>query len=106
MQQQRDQAASATAQSTESDEQFGPLVVMKLEQAGISAGDIKKLQEAGLHTVEAVAYTPKKMLYSIKGLSEAKVDKIMVKYLLKRIMPLILGNEIFILILISWKRSS
>ncbi|GBM19055.1 DNA repair protein RAD51 1 [Araneus ventricosus] len=44
---------------------------------GISAGDIKKLQEAGFYTVESVAFTPKKCLLAIKGISEAKADKIM-----------------------------
>jgi DNA repair protein RAD51 len=71
-------AAAATASATETQEHFGPLPVSKLEQSGISAGDIKKLQEAGLHTIEAVAYTPKKMILAIKGISDAKADKILV----------------------------
>ena len=44
---------------------------------GISANDIKKLLDAGYHTVESVAYTPKKALLAIKGISEAKADKIL-----------------------------
>jgi DNA repair protein RAD51 len=44
---------------------------------GISASDIKKLVEAGYHTVEAVAYTPKKALLTIKGISETKADKLL-----------------------------
>nr|CAG4638567.1 EOG090X0906 [Cyclestheria hislopi] len=55
----------------------GPLLVSKLEGHGISAGDVKKLEEAGYHTVESVAYAPKKSLVAIKGISEAKADKIM-----------------------------
>ncbi|KAI0375093.1 hypothetical protein BV20DRAFT_928873, partial [Pilatotrama ljubarskyi] len=55
----------------------GPLLVDKLAEAGITAQDIKKLTEAGLHTVEAVAYTPKKNLMTIKGISEQKADKIL-----------------------------
>ena len=47
---------------------------------GISAADIKKFEEAGFHTVESIAYAPKKALISIKGISEAKADKIMVYY--------------------------
>lgn len=39
---------------------------------------MKKLEEAGYHTVEAVAYAPKKELINIKGISEAKADKILV----------------------------
>ncbi|KAI0734458.1 Rad51-domain-containing protein [Fomitopsis betulina] len=55
----------------------GPLLVQKLQEAGINAQDIKKLAENGLHTVEAVAYTPKKNLMAIKGISEQKADKIL-----------------------------
>ena len=54
----------------------GPTPIKALEEKGINAGDIKKLEEAGFHTVEAVAFTPKKHLVQVKGLSENKVDKI------------------------------
>jgi DNA repair protein RAD51 len=54
----------------------GPTPVKALEEKGINAGDVKKLEEAGLHTVEAIAFTPKKALVQVKGLSENKVDKI------------------------------
>lgn len=47
------------------------------QEHGISANDVKKLQEAGFHTVESIAYTPKKALLAIKGISEAKADKIL-----------------------------
>ncbi|KAH9937019.1 Rad51-domain-containing protein [Fomitopsis serialis] len=57
----------------------GPLLVQKLQEAGINAQDIKKLAENGLHTVEAVAYTPKKNLMQIKGISEQKADKILLE---------------------------
>ena len=49
-----------------------------LQANGIGASDIKKLEEAGYFTVEAVAYAPKKSLLVIKGISEAKADKILV----------------------------
>jgi len=55
----------------------GPLLVNKLQEAGIHANDIKKLSEFGLNTVEAVAFTPKKVLLTIKGISEQKADKIL-----------------------------
>jgi len=55
----------------------GPLLVNKLQEAGIHANDIKKLAEAGLNTVEAVAFTPKKFLVTIKGISDQKADKIL-----------------------------
>lgn len=38
--------------------------------------DIKKLQSVGICTVKGVMMTTKKRLAEIKGLSEAKVDKI------------------------------
>lgn len=49
------------------------------QQCGISASDIKKLQDAGYHTIEAIAYTPKKELLNVKGISEAKAEKILVR---------------------------
>lgn len=44
---------------------------------GITAGDIKKLKESGYHTVEAIAYAPKKNLLTVKGISEAKAEKLL-----------------------------
>lgn len=58
-------------------ESMGPLKIQKLEGNGIGAADIRKLEEAGFHTVEAVAYAPKKQLLTIKGISEAKADKLL-----------------------------
>lgn len=43
---------------------------------GVAAADIKKLRDGGINTVEALAHAPKKELLSIKGISEAKVEKI------------------------------
>lgn len=47
------------------------------QEHGISANDVKKLQEAGFQTVESIAYAPKKELLAIKGISEAKADKVL-----------------------------
>ena len=47
-----------------------------LQQYGIGASEIKKLAEQGFHTVEGVAYAAKRDLIKLKGLSEAKIDKI------------------------------
>ncbi|KAK8950933.1 hypothetical protein KSP39_PZI003221 [Platanthera zijinensis] len=58
------------------DMQHGPFPIEQLEISGIAAIDIKKLRDAGLCTVEAIAYSPRKELLQIKGISEAKVDKI------------------------------
>lgn len=43
---------------------------------GIAAADIKKLKEASYHVIEAVAHATKRELLLVKGLSEAKVNKI------------------------------
>lgn len=42
----------------------------------MAASDIKKLLEAGIHTVEGLAHASKKALKDIKGLSEQKVEKL------------------------------
>ncbi|XP_065729103.1 DNA repair protein RAD51 homolog 1 isoform X1 [Phocoena phocoena] len=68
----------ANADTSVEEESFGPQPISRLEQCGIHANDVKKLEEAGFHTVEAVAYAPKKELINIKGISEAKADKILV----------------------------
>ncbi len=43
---------------------------------GIAAADIKKLKEASYHVIESVAHASKRELLQVKGLSEAKVNKI------------------------------
>ncbi|KAB5545046.1 hypothetical protein DKX38_013158 [Salix brachista] len=48
----------------------------KLINQGINAGDVKKLQDAGIYTCNGLMMFTKKNLTGIKGLSEAKVDKI------------------------------
>jgi len=56
----------------------GPQLVSKLEGvAGITVGDVKKLQENGFNTIECVAYAGRKSLLAIKGISEVKADKIL-----------------------------
>ncbi|CAG9839952.1 unnamed protein product [Diabrotica balteata] len=69
-------ASTATQEEQEVDD-FGPQPITKLEGNGINSGDIKKLIEAGYHTIESVAFAPKKYLLSIKGVSEQKADKIL-----------------------------
>ena len=58
------------------EESTGPVLIERLESCGISAADVGKLKEAGIYTVEAVAYATKRTLIAIKGISEAKADKI------------------------------
>ncbi|KAL1319637.1 DNA repair protein RAD51 homolog isoform X2 [Arachis duranensis] len=75
IEQQRNQRS--VQQHEEAEEvQHGPFPVEQLQASGIAALDIKKLKDAGICTVESVAYTPRKDLLQIKGISEAKVDKI------------------------------
>lgn len=59
------------------EEQVGPKPIIGLEQHGIANGDIKKLIEAGFHTIESIVFQPKKALVLVKGLSETKIDKIL-----------------------------
>lgn len=40
--------------------------------------DIRRLMEAGYHTVESVAFATKKNLMQIKGMGDAKIDKLIV----------------------------
>ncbi|KAL7648465.1 UNVERIFIED_CONTAM: hypothetical protein RMT77_000371 [Armadillidium vulgare] len=72
--------ASLEQERTEDDqdiENSGPQSIAKLEQHGISMSDIKKLEEAGYYTIESIAFAPKRFLLQIKGVSEAKADKIL-----------------------------
>jgi len=47
-----------------------------LQAAGIAASDIKKLKDGGYNTAESVCYATKKQLCEIKGISEAKAEKL------------------------------
>lgn len=49
--------------------------MLPLQQHGVAQSDIKKLKEGGVHTIEHLAHASKKQLAEIKGLSDAKVDK-------------------------------
>ena len=62
---------------TEDMGESGPIPVSVLEQHGIASGDVKKLIEAGLNSIEAILFQPKKNLVLVKGLSETKIDKIL-----------------------------
>ncbi|EAN79781.1 DNA repair protein RAD51 [Trypanosoma equiperdum] len=52
-------------------------VLQIMENYGVASADIKKLMECGFLTVESVAYAPKKSILAVKGISEAKAEKIM-----------------------------
>ncbi|XP_003390373.1 PREDICTED: meiotic recombination protein DMC1/LIM15 homolog [Amphimedon queenslandica] len=47
-----------------------------LQNHGINVADLKKLKSAGICTVKGIQMTTRKKLCNIKGISEAKVDKI------------------------------
>ena len=62
-------------------EQDGTSVVLSigtLEGNGITANDVSKLKEHGFYTVESVVYATQKHICSIKGISEAKADKVII----------------------------
>ncbi|KAF7696489.1 DNA repair protein RAD51 like protein A [Cucumispora dikerogammari] len=63
-------------QQKENQHQVGPLSIEALEEKGISKSDISKLIEAGIVTIQGLAYIPHKNLLAIKGLSEQKVIKL------------------------------
>jgi hypothetical protein len=48
----------------------------ELQQHGINAADIAKLKSAGIATVKGISMQTKKTLCNIKGISEAKIEKI------------------------------
>uniref|UniRef100_A0A0D3HP12 DNA repair protein RAD51 homolog n=3 Tax=Oryza TaxID=4527 RepID=A0A0D3HP12_9ORYZ len=70
--------SAAAAEQQQEEGEHGPFPIEQLQASGIAALDVKKLKDSGLYTVESVAYTPRKDLLQIKGISEAKVDKILV----------------------------
>lgn len=45
--------------------------------AGITKREIQSIVEGGFNTVESVAYTPRRVLEQIKGISEQKATKIL-----------------------------
>lgn len=56
---------------------YEPTPISRLETGGINTADIKKLQDAGMMTVESIAFTPRRKLIEIKGITDIKADKIM-----------------------------
>jgi len=53
---------------------------------GIAANDLKKLNDAGYHTVESLAHATSRKLCDVRGISEAKVNKL--KEIVKTLVPL------------------
>ena len=75
------EAADAAAEAEDEllvEDDSGAILVEKLEGlSGISAGDVKKLKDNGIFTVQAVAYASVKQLTGIKGISEQKAEKLL-----------------------------
>ena len=51
-------------------------MIDKLQEGGINAADITKLKEAGFGTIGQIFQAPYKKLLSVKGISEAKLEKV------------------------------
>jgi meiotic recombination protein DMC1 len=66
----------AQKQQTQQKEVQSFRLVEDLQSAGINVSDIKKLQEAGLNTIGSVLQCSSRDLIAIKGLTEARVEKI------------------------------
>ena len=62
MQAQREEATSA---NDDADTEDTAMPVNVLEAHGIGAADVKKLREAGYHTVQSVTFAPKKALIGL-----------------------------------------
>jgi len=69
-----DQANVSQAAGHDEDEDFYQDVDI-LQNHGINVADIKKLKAAGICTIRGIQMVTKKKLMNIKGLSEAKVEK-------------------------------
>ncbi|KAL7720124.1 DNA repair protein RAD51-like protein [Entamoeba marina] len=73
----------------EDDEVEEPLTIPvdKLEGVnGIASGDIKKLKEGGIYTVQALAYSSIKSLIQIRGVSDKKAEKLLAEA--RKLVPL------------------
>lgn len=57
-----------------------------LIEQGIAANDVQKLNDAGYHTVESIAHATTRRLCDVKGISEAKVNKL--KEMVKNMVPM------------------
>lgn len=74
------------------DAQAGPYLIDRLEELGISSTDVKKLKEAGFMTVESVAYSTKKRILQVKGVSETKADRLILEA--QKLVPMGFSNAL------------
>lgn len=71
-----EELAEGARGEVEADAALSLIEVDRLTEQGVAAADITKLKQAGIFTVPGIQMQCKKDLAVIKGLSEAKVDKI------------------------------
>lgn len=57
----------------------------------MTAGEVRKLQEAGFHTCEALGMATKRELLNVKGIGESKADKILAEGTTIQIGPFLLS---------------
>ncbi|RKP02597.1 hypothetical protein CXG81DRAFT_17736 [Caulochytrium protostelioides] len=53
-----------------------PMEIDRLQEQGVNASDISKMKAQGLTTIKAVQMSTSRQLARIKGMSEAKIEKI------------------------------
>lgn len=58
-------------------EQTNFIEIEKLQEHGINVADITKLKSSGFCTISSIVMATKKELTNIKGINEAKIDKIL-----------------------------
>jgi len=84
MEQQRPQESVAGELVSEVNVSYTNLEI--LQEHGISMNDIQKLNTAGFYTIESIAHSTIRKLTDVKGISEAKVQKL--KELVKSMVPM------------------
>ena len=70
--------------------------IEKLQSFGINAADITKLKVAGYCTVLSIIMATKKDLLNVKGISEAKLDKILEAVGKVESVGFMTGNDLFL----------
>ena len=76
MLQDQDQVVTEDGYLDNEDEESFFQDIDSLQNHGINVADIKKLKSSGICTIKGIQMTTRKKLLAIKGISEAKVDKI------------------------------
>eukprot|EP00808_Paulinella_micropora_P020302 g45437.t1 len=72
----QEHATSAAVEEVKGEEELDFDEVEKLQDHGINVADIKKLKAGGIHTIAGIMMVTTQRMLEIKGISEAKVSKI------------------------------